>query len=272
MLKKRLVTVFGALLAAAMLVLVAVPADATNYRRTDRSEKKQFKHWLRAQNHDWRRWMHEQKYHWWKWVHEQKHLYYQGDWDANAKFEFPGSGSGNGDTGGTPPPADTGDTPPTPEPPKPRFEMLAEYGDMAVRDNRTGLIWEKSPNTGTVNFYIAWDNCARKNLNGQMGWRIPTTADLTSLVDGAGDGTGLLLLPQGHPFQGLFTTGVRGYWSGTQGRTTVGTFAQPYVVYFSVSANGGMIGNTVGRVPHNSETFAGVWCVSGGLTGPSVAD
>lgn len=271
MLNKRSMTLFGALLGAAMLMLAAVPADATNYGRQDRSEKKEFKHWLRAQNFDWRRWMHEQKYQWWKWVHEQKHLFYQGEWDPNAQYAFPGSDSGSGDTGGTGGSTDTGGDPPPPEEPKPRFEVLAEYGNMAVRDNETGLVWEKSPNTGTVNFYIAWLNCARKNYNGKMGMRLPTTADLTSLIDGVGDGNGLLL-PKDHPFQGIFSTGVKGYWSATQGKTNVGTFAEPLVVYLSVSATGGDLVNTVGRVPHNSETFAGVWCVHGGLMGPSVAD
>lgn len=270
MLKKRVVTAFGALLAAAMLVLVAVPADATNYSKADRSEKKEFKHWLRAQNHDWRRWMHEQKYHWWKWVHEQKHLFYKGEWDDSAKFEFPGSG--NGDTGGTPPPADTGGTPPAPEPPKPRLEVLTEvYNGLAVRDNETGLIWEKNPNTGTVNFYAAWLTCARKNLNGQMGWRVPTTADLTSLMDGLNsDLAGDLLLPAGHPFGGILSAPGVGYWSATQSKNLQGVMVTPLAVYFGLNAAGGNLANTVGQMPYTNK--AGVWCVRGGFMGPSVTD
>lgn len=268
MLNKRSMAVLGALLAAAMLVLLAVPADARNSSRHDRSEKKEFKHWLRAQNHDWRRWMHEQKYHWWKWVHEQKHLFYKGEWDSSATFEFPGSDSGSGDTGGN---NDGGTTEPAEEP-KPRFEVLAEYNNLAVRDNRTGLVWEKNPNTGKVNFYTAWMHCARRNLNGQMGWRVPSTAEFTSLMDGVNpDQTGDLLLPDGHPFGGVFTAPGVGYWSATQGRNmSTGGNITPLAVYFGLSAANGNLMNTVGQLSYMVP--AGVWCVRGGLLGPSVTD
>lgn len=267
--KKRSLTVFGALLTAAMLVLVAVPADATKYRKAESPEKKEFKHWLRAQNHDWRRWMYEQKYLWWKWVHEQKHLYYNGTWDANAKYGFPGSGSG--DTGGNNDPGDTGGGDPPADVPKPRFEMLAEYNNLAVRDNRTGLVWEKNPNTGTVNFYAAWLTCARKNLNGQMGWRIPATADLTSLMDGVNpDQANDVLLPAGHPFSGIFAAPGVGYWSATQSKNLSGVMVQPLAVYFGLTASNGNMANTVGQMPYFNP--AGVWCVHGAPIGPSVTD
>ncbi len=273
MLKKRIVTVFGALLAAVMLVLVAVPADATRYTR---AEKREFKHWLRSENHDWRRWMHEQKYHWWKWVHEQKQLFYKGEWDRNAKFVPPGSDSGNSDNGnpgGTTDPGNTGGGEPPATEPKPRFEVLTEvYNGLAVRDNETGLIWEKNPNTGKLNFYAAWMHCARKDLNGQMGWRMPATADFTSLMDGVNsDAAGDLLLPAGHHFGGIFTAPGVGYWSATQGRNMItGGNRTPLAVYFGLSAANGSLANTVGQVPYGN--LAGVWCVRGGFRGPSVTD
>ncbi len=270
--KKKLVTVFGALVAAAMLVLVAVPADATNYKK---AEKKQFKHWLRSENHKWRSWMHMQKYEWWKWVHEQKHAFYNGKWDESATFEYPGSGSGNsdnGDTGGGTDPGNTGGGDPPAN--TPRFEVLTEdYNGLAVRDNETGLVWEKTPNTGTINFYGAWMQCARRDLHKHMGWRLPATAELTSLMDGMNSDTQQdLLLPDGHPFVGIFTAPGMGYWSATQSKNPNGVNVTPLAVYFSKSSANGNLANTVGQLAYANSVNAGVWCVKGGLIGPSVTE
>ncbi len=270
MLNKTAVTVFSTLLVAGMLTVAVVPADAKNYTR---AEKKEFKHWLRAQNHDWRRWMHEQKYEWWKWVHEQKHSFYQGEWDRDAKFAFPGSDNGYPDpgTGGTTDPGTTSEPPANES--KPRFEVLVEYNNLAVRDNESGLIWEKSPNTGTINFYGAWMQCARRDLHMQMGWRLPATAELTSLMDGMNSDTQQdLLLPDGHPFVGIFTAPGKGYWSATQSKNSSGVNVTPLAVYFSKSSANGNLANTVGQLAYANSVNAGVWCVKGGLIGPSVTD
>jgi hypothetical protein len=53
----------------------------------------------------------------------------------------------------------------------------------AVLDNETGLVWAKAPEwVGR-----AWDQadlyCATLNLGGRRGWRLPTLAELNSLID-----------------------------------------------------------------------------------------
>ncbi len=268
MLKKRIVTVFGALLAAVMLVLVAVPADATRYTR---AEKREFKHWLRSENHDWRRWMHEQKYHWWKWVHEQKQLFYKGEWDRNAKFVPPGYDSGNSDTGNTGGTSDTGNTGGTsdtgntgggeqPAEPKPRFELMPDYANMAVRDNETGLVWEQSPNTGIVNLQAAWQHCARREVGGRMGWRLPAMSELTSLMDINKPDPNGLMLAEGHLF--AIPADTTGYWSATgfQG----GNFA----VWYGATIFSGNPANLVGSM--NVFSSNRVWCVKGSVQGPSI--
>lgn len=262
MLKKSLVTVLSTLLVAGSLTVAVGPADAKNYSK---SEKKEFKHWLRAQNHDWRRWMHEQKYHWWKWVHEQKHLFYQGDWDAEAKFPYPGYDSGNGDTGGGTDPGNTGGGDPPAPVDVPRFQMLTEYADLAVRDNETGLIWERSPNTGVINLQGAWQHCARREVGGRMGWRLPAMSELTSLMDTVNpDVANGYVLASGHPFTGISTS--KGYWSATG--SNGGNFAVWYGHSVFDQGTGGNPANLVGAM--GVFTSNHVWCVKGGVQGPSI--
>src|SRR5262245_61952254 len=98
------------------------------------------------------------------------------------------------------------------------------FGGTAVRDNQTGLVWERSPTTvrytwnhgpnseGSLFEAGARQYCALKMTGGQMGWRLPSIQELFSLVDPSlNDDAGTLTLPPGHPFsniQGAF----HGYW------------------------------------------------------------
>lgn len=258
--KRGAVTVLSTLLVAAMLALAATPADARNYSKHKRGERKEFRHWLRAQNHDWRRWMHEQKYDWWKWVHEQKHLFYKGEWEPT-DYTFPGEGSSDSGNTGTPP----ADAPPAEETPKPRFEVLADYQDLAVRDNETGLIWERSPNAGVIDLPGAWQHCARRDVGGRMGWRLPAMSELTSLMDTINpDSTNGYVLPVDHPFTGISTTG--GYWSATGFRG--GNFAVWYGHSIFDQGAGGNAANLVAAM--NVFSTQRVWCVKGGVQGPSL--
>ncbi len=272
MVNKSLATVFSTLLLAGMLGVAVGPADAANSKGAEKNEKKRvFKHWLRAQSHDLRRWMHKERYEWWKWVYTQKKEFYENGGELGA-YTFPGEG---GSDTTSPPDPGPGETPPSGDTTQTeRFTVLnGEYAALAVRDNMTGLVWEKSPNTGTINFYGAWMQCARRDLHKQMGWRLPATAELTSLMDGMNSDTQQdLLLPDGHPFVGIFTAPGMGYWSATQSKNPNGVNVTPLAVYFSKSSANGNLANTVGQLAYANSVNAGVWCVKGGLIGPSVTD
>jgi hypothetical protein len=64
-----------------------------------------------------------------------------------------------------------------------RFVVLAAFNNDAVRDNNTGLVWEKSPQTATATWNGARFTFINKNVGGQKGWRLPSIPDLASLID-----------------------------------------------------------------------------------------
>jgi hypothetical protein len=92
----------------------------------------------------------------------------------------------------------------------PRFEVLADWGNAAVLDNETGLVWEKSPSTSCYEMTFAIGHCADLNVGSRKGWHLPTTEQLASLAD-----TSVAVspkLPSGHPFIGVLS-GDSFYWS-----------------------------------------------------------
>lgn len=85
-------------------------------------------------------------------------------------------------------------------------------GGQAVRDNETGLVWEKSPDT--VNFRpwaSALNSCANRITGGRMGWRLPSVHELSSLMDPSIANPGPRL-PQSHPFINVQSNF---YWAAT---------------------------------------------------------
>lgn len=90
-----------------------------------------------------------------------------------------------------------------------RFLVLADFNSEAVRDNETGLVWERQPNSQTWDWITARNNCATKAVGGRKGWRLPAMAELTSLVDPSASG---ITLPPGHPFLNV-QSGL--YWTAT---------------------------------------------------------
>jgi len=126
----------------------------------------------------------------------------------------------------------------------PRFTVLADYNNAAVRDNSTGLVWEQAPPaTPTYNWTDARLQCINKNVGNTRGWRLPSVVELASLIDPS--------LPAPY-VPGAVFTGVQTatYWSATA--SAVGTTSA-----FGVNLQDQLVGTS-------SKSSAGnVWCVRG---------
>jgi len=90
-----------------------------------------------------------------------------------------------------------------------RFVLLSDFNNEAVLDKTTGLVWERSPQPSTVTWNEARTICVKKTVGGQKGWRLPSPADLRSLVGPFVDAPGPNL-PPGHPFLNVQSSS---YWS-----------------------------------------------------------
>lgn len=128
-----------------------------------------------------------------------------------------------------------------------RFKVLAQFGNDAVLDKETGLVWEQSPDTGGGRSWLsALSFCNKKSVGNRKGWRLPTIQELASLVDPTQVNPAL---PSGHPF-----TDVQFflYWSSS---TVAGDTNVAWVVNF---------GN--GSVIDGEGKLGGIftWCVRGG--------
>jgi Protein of unknown function (DUF1566) len=128
-----------------------------------------------------------------------------------------------------------------------RFTILSAFGDAAVRDDETGLVWEKTLETSEVSWADARAACADKDVGGRKGWRLPSISELASLVDPSMR-TGSTL-PLGHPFTNVQTDV---YWSAT---TMAGNPNSAWVVFFDT-----------GKVLYAFKTITfHAWCVRGGM-------
>jgi hypothetical protein len=65
----------------------------------------------------------------------------------------------------------------------PNLESYADLGDGTVTDNVTGLMWQKSVSITTYALADALVYCDGLPLAGRSDWRVPTQAELHSLVD-----------------------------------------------------------------------------------------
>ena len=81
-----------------------------------------------------------------------------------------------------------------------RFIILSDWGNAAVLDKETGLVWERSPILNPIgsqlSFAHAW--CRKLATGNRKGWRIPMLEELASLLDMSVPSSPKL--PAGHPF------------------------------------------------------------------------
>lgn len=119
----------------------------------------------------------------------------------------------------------------------------------AYCDQRTGLVWERSPAGGIFDWAGAISHCATLQLGGWKGWSLPMREQLASLVDinsvlciGGG-----LCLPDGHPFQNVKSAG---YWSAS---TTAGSPTFAWLVNFFFGS----------ALVMNLDANGLAWCVRG---------
>ena len=139
-----------------------------------------------------------------------------------------------------------------------RFKTLSQFNDEAVFDKETGLVWEQSPgntdgdgdvdNDDKVTWASARQHCASKNVGGRKGWRLPSFAELASLVDPNNPG-GDPDLPPGHPFLNVQSSL---YWSATTSAVSTGT---AWVVDFNDDSHLSVkVGTNRVRAPRGSWT------------------
>lgn len=133
-------------------------------------------------------------------------------------------------------------------PAKNRFEVLPSFDNAAVLDKETGLIWELAPDPLPVTWNEARAVCGQRVIGGQRGWRLPSPAEMRSLVGPAIDAPGPNI-PPGHPFQNVVQTS---YW------TVVPEANQPPSARYLDA----FLGNVLSFV--RIYTFP-VWCVRGPL-------
>ena len=65
----------------------------------------------------------------------------------------------------------------------PNEASYTDNGDGTVRDNVTGLAWQRRAPTGTFTWDQALAYCSGLTLGGYDDWRVPTRIELTSIVD-----------------------------------------------------------------------------------------
>ena len=64
-----------------------------------------------------------------------------------------------------------------------RFTVLAAFNNEAVRDNNTGLVWERTVGSAFLTWANAISTCANRTVGGTVGWRLPSVIELNSLRD-----------------------------------------------------------------------------------------
>ncbi len=133
----------------------------------------------------------------------------------------------------------------------PRFTVLSNWNDEAVLDRETGLVWQRTPTVSDQRLWLDVElYCLTVATGGRFGWRLPSVAEMGSLLRPAGTRYSIEL-PPGNPFLGVSGS----FWTST---TYSADATQAYQVSFPPGP--GYVGTI-----HNSskDSLAGYWCVRG---------
>ena len=101
-----------------------------------------------------------------------------------------------------------------------RFQCV--FGNDAVLDRETGLVWELTPFSGNYNWVTAHAHCQVRVFGTRRGGRLPTAQELLTLNDVAVSNPSL---PPGHPFSAFTGT----FWTAS---TSLNDRAKAYTVDF----------------------------------------
>jgi len=133
----------------------------------------------------------------------------------------------------------------------PRFVVLANFGNNAVLDRETGLVWEKSPSE--LRIRLDFEPCRGLAVGSRQGWRVPTYFELRTLIDSSQSNPAL---PPGHPFTNLHTNSDDIYWTSTNDPLNPGDFLLVGFAFAGVEGS---------SVPDSA--FGRFWCVRGPSSG-----
>jgi len=127
----------------------------------------------------------------------------------------------------------------------------------AYCDLETGVIWEETPSTHAYTYRRALDACTVLQIDGRLGWRLPTIEEMGSLVDTANIDRIGVALPLGHPFKGPLGSV---FWTATLEETRL--VGQKRTPYYMDMGSGVVITrrSEAGDVGGQER----VWCVRGG--------
>jgi hypothetical protein len=139
-----------------------------------------------------------------------------------------------------------------------RFIVLSNFGNAAVLDRETGLVWERSPSTSPLTLNNANKHCQELALGGRFGWRLPKTDELFSLLDPTQVSLGgpNAALPLGHPFQNV-SGGA--YWAMDRAPPPFNNAAQIIIVFL----------DEAGVNYTDSTDLRNLWCVRGAGGSPT---
>ena len=127
---------------------------------------------------------------------------------------------------------------------------------VAYCDGETGLVWDAQPNNATIDWFQARGDCLNRSVgdNGQKGWRLPSIAELASLVDknSTSCNTGGPCVPDGSPF--VDTVQADFYWSASTNESDT-SFA------WEVLFNSGFVERSTKIIADRARA----WCVRGAM-------